>query len=102
MASLATHVLGGLMLAATTIPVMDWVIVLTHHGPKDTAYGVHRATAVLMRKWEEPADNWGEMRFCAAATEIGAEWTDHGTRREHRQLNHGPPGNGDRCRWPRR
>ena len=37
-------------------------------------------------KWEEPADNWGELRFCSAATEIGAEWTDHGTRREHRQL----------------
>ena len=27
---------------------MDWVIVLTHHGPKATAYGMHRATAVLM------------------------------------------------------
>ena len=37
-------------------------------------------------RWEEPADNWGELRFCSAATEIGAEWTDHGTRREHRQL----------------
>ena len=37
-------------------------------------------------KWEEPADNWGELRFCSVATEIGAEWTDHGTRREHRQL----------------
>ncbi len=37
-------------------------------------------------KWEEPADNWGELRFCSAATEIGAEWTDHGTRREQRQL----------------
>ena len=48
MASLATHVLGGLMLAATIIPVMDWVIMLTHHGPKATAYDVHRATAVLM------------------------------------------------------
>ena len=48
MASLATHVLGGPMQAATTIPVMVWVIVLTHHDPKATAYGVHRATAVLM------------------------------------------------------
>jgi integrase len=37
-------------------------------------------------KWEEPADNWGELRFGSAATEIGPEWTDHGTRREHRQL----------------
>ena len=35
---------------------------------------------------EEPADNWGELRFCSVATEIGAEWTDHGTRRDHRQL----------------
>jgi integrase len=37
-------------------------------------------------QWEEPADDWGELRFCSAATEIGAEWTDTGNRREHRQL----------------
>jgi integrase len=37
-------------------------------------------------QWEDPADNWGELRFCSAATEIGAEWTDAGTRREHRHL----------------
>jgi integrase len=37
-------------------------------------------------RWEEPPDDWGELRFCSAATEIGAEWTDDGTRREHRQL----------------
>ena len=43
-------------------------------------------------KWEEPADNWGELRFCSAATEIGAEWTDHGTRREHRHLKSRPAG----------
>ena len=35
---------------------------------------------------EEPADDWGELRFCSAATEVGAEWTDDGNRREHRQL----------------
>jgi hypothetical protein len=22
-------------------------------------------------EWEEPADNWGEVRFCSASTEIG-------------------------------
>ena len=37
-------------------------------------------------EWEEPADDWGELRFCFAATEIDAEWTDSGSRREHRQL----------------
>ena len=37
-------------------------------------------------QWEDPADNWGELRFCSAATEIGAEWTDAGTRHEHRHL----------------
>jgi hypothetical protein len=37
MASLATHVLGGLMLAATIIPATDRVIVLAHHGPEATA-----------------------------------------------------------------
>jgi integrase len=36
--------------------------------------------------WEEPGDGWGEMRFCSAATEIGAEWTDDDSRREHRHL----------------
>jgi len=42
--------------------------------------------------WEEPADNWGELRFCSAATEIGAEWTDDSTRREHRHLKSRPMG----------
>ena len=37
-------------------------------------------------EWEEPADDWGELRFCSASTEIDAEWTDSGSRREHRQL----------------
>jgi integrase len=37
-------------------------------------------------EWEEPADDWGELRFCATATEIGAEWTNDSTRREHRHL----------------
>lgn len=37
-------------------------------------------------EWEEPADDWGELRFCAAATEIGAEWTDTGSRHDHRHL----------------
>ncbi len=36
--------------------------------------------------WEEPADNWGELRFSAAAPEAGAEWTDDGQRRDHRHL----------------
>jgi integrase len=42
--------------------------------------------------WEEPTDNWGELRFCTAATEVGAEWTDDGDRREHRQLKARAPG----------
>jgi integrase len=37
-------------------------------------------------EWEEPSDDWGELRFCTAATEIGAEWTDTGSRRDHRHL----------------
>jgi integrase len=36
-------------------------------------------------EWEEPADNWGELRFCSAAPEVGSEWTDDGARREQRQ-----------------
>ncbi|MQA87267.1 MAG: tyrosine-type recombinase/integrase [Streptosporangiales bacterium] len=36
--------------------------------------------------WDEPADDWGELRFCSAAPEVGAEWTDDGARRERRGL----------------
>ncbi len=43
-------------------------------------------------EWEEPADNWGELRFCSAAPEVGAEWTDGGTRREQRHLKSRPAG----------
>jgi integrase len=43
---------------------------------------LNKATGCL----DEPIDNWGELRFCSAATEIGAEWTDDNARREHRQL----------------
>lgn len=43
-------------------------------------------------EWEEPADNWGELRFCSASTEIGAEWTDDSSRREHRHLKSRPVG----------
>jgi len=42
------HVLGWVMLAATLIPAADAAIVITHHGPKATAYGVHGATAAFM------------------------------------------------------
>ena len=42
------RVLGWVMLAATIIPVADAVIVITHHGPNATAYGVHGATAAFM------------------------------------------------------
>ena len=43
-------------------------------------------------KWEEPADHWAELRFCSAAPEVGAEWTDDGTRREQRHLKSRPAG----------
>jgi integrase len=36
--------------------------------------------------WEEPADGWGELHFCSASPEVGAEWTDDGARREQRRL----------------
>ena len=40
----------------------------------------------------EPTDNWGELRFCSAAPEVGTEWTDDGTRREQRHLKSRPVG----------
>jgi integrase len=43
-------------------------------------------------EWEEPDDNCCELRFCSAATEIGAEWTDDDARREHRHLKSRPEG----------
>src|SRR5215831_7491326 len=46
----------------------------------------------LMGEWEEPADSWGELRFCSAAPEVGAEWTDDGARREQRHLKSRPAG----------
>jgi hypothetical protein len=45
-------------------------------------------------KWEEPADNWGELRFSAAAPEAVAEWTDDGQQREHRHLKSRPVSSG--------
>lgn len=44
----ATHILGWVMVAATIIPIVDAIIVLTHNGSKATAYGVHGATAAVM------------------------------------------------------
>jgi hypothetical protein len=38
------------------------------------------------REWMEPAGDWGELRFCKAAPEAGAEWTDDGSVRDERQL----------------
>ena len=43
-------------------------------------------------KWQEPADGWGELQFCSAAPEVGAEWTDDGARREQRHLKSRPVG----------
>lgn len=43
-----THLLGGLMLAATLIPIGDALIVLRSGGPKSAVYGIHGATAVVM------------------------------------------------------
>ena len=50
---------------------------------------VHNAET---RRWEEPPDNWGELRFSSAAPEAGAEWTDDGQSRDHRHLKSRPIG----------
>ena len=44
----APHILGWIIVAATIIPIVDAVIVLTHNGSKATAYGLHGATAAVM------------------------------------------------------
>ena len=44
----APHILGWIIVAATIIPIVDAVIVLTHNGSKATAYGVHGASAAVM------------------------------------------------------
>ena len=42
------RLVSGFMLVATLIPIADGVIVLRHHGPRPTAFGVHWGTAVFM------------------------------------------------------
>ena len=42
------RLVGWFMLLATLIPIVDGLIVLRHHGPRLTAFGVHWATAVFM------------------------------------------------------
>jgi hypothetical protein len=44
----ATHLVGGVMLAATLIPVADATIVLRSGGARGIAYGVHGGTAAVM------------------------------------------------------
>jgi hypothetical protein len=48
LANQAPHVLGWFMLAAAFIPLGDMIVVLTHHGQKSTAFGIHGATAVVI------------------------------------------------------
>ncbi|MEG3635883.1 DUF4267 domain-containing protein [Micromonospora palythoicola] len=43
-----THLLGGLMLAATLIPIGDALIVWRSGGPRSAVFGIHGATAVVM------------------------------------------------------
>jgi integrase len=52
----------------------------------------HLAQSAATGEWEEPGDNSGELRFCLAAPEVGAEWTDDGARREQRHLKSRPVG----------
>ena len=42
------HILGRFLAAASIIPIGDATIVLSHDGPKATAYGVHGTTAAVM------------------------------------------------------
>ena len=48
LAARTPYILGWFELAASTIPISDAIIVLRHHGPKATAYGVHGATAAVL------------------------------------------------------
>lgn len=43
-----TRLLGGLMLAATLIPVGDALIVLRSGGPRSAVFGIHGVTALVM------------------------------------------------------
>lgn len=42
------HLLAWFLVAAALIPVGDMIIVLRHHGPKATAYGIHGITALVL------------------------------------------------------
>ncbi len=53
-------------------------------------------------QWEEPADNWGELRFCSAAPEAGIEWTDDGGAASNGSESPVPSGSGAGYLSPRR
>jgi hypothetical protein len=42
------HVLAAFLIAAALVPIGDMTVVLTHHGPKSTAFGIHGVTAAVM------------------------------------------------------
>lgn len=42
------RLVGWFILLATLIPIADGLIVLRHHGPRSTAFGVHWGTAAFM------------------------------------------------------
>lgn len=44
----ATHLTGGVILAATIIPLVDATIVLRNGGSKSIAWGIHGVTAAVM------------------------------------------------------
>ena len=49
LASNKPHILGRYLVAASTIPIGDAMLVLRRNGPKATAYGVHGTTAAAMQ-----------------------------------------------------
>ncbi|MGN2638772.1 DUF4267 domain-containing protein [Nocardia takedensis] len=48
LATATAHTLAWFMLAATIIPLIDGITVLTSTGSKSIAFGVHHSTAALM------------------------------------------------------
>jgi integrase len=53
-------------------------------------------------KWEEPADDGGELRFCSAAPEVGAEGLTMAPAANNGTSSLDPPGNGAGSPSPRR
>jgi integrase len=52
------------------------------------------------QQWQEPGDSWSELHLRAARPDVGKQWTDDGSGRDHRGLKHRAEGESRRVPCP--